>query len=154
MALQLSSRTIEPGGMIPAKYTCQGANVSPPLNWSGIPDGTKSLALIVDDPTTPNEPFSHWILYNIPPGLDHLEEDFSPDNNRQQGGVHGRNSFGEARYGGPCPPAGPAHRYAFRLFALDANLDLTPGANRAQLFDQMQGHILSQTELIGTYQLG
>ncbi len=150
MALRLESSAFEPGGAIPAMYTCQGENVSPPLQWSGVPAESKSLALIVDDPT-PREPFAHWVLYNIPVGLDHLEENFSPGGSNQKGGVHGRNDFGEARYGGPCPPPGPAHRYVFRLFALDVNLDMTPGANRAQLFDAMQGHILAQTELVGTY---
>ncbi len=154
MALQLSSSAFDPGGAIPARYTCQGDNVSPPLHWSGAPAGTKSLALIFDDPTTPSEPFSHWVLYNIPPGMDHFEENFSPDSDRRQGGVHGRNDFGEARYGGPCPPTGPAHRYVFRLFALDTSLDLTPGVNRAQLFDQIQGHILAETELVGAYSSG
>jgi Raf kinase inhibitor-like YbhB/YbcL family protein len=153
MSLRLSSSAFEPGGAIPAKYTCQGDNVSLPLHWEGAPAGTKSLALIVDDPTAPREPCSHWVLYNIPPGLDHLEENFS-DGRHAQGGVPGRNDFGGVGYGGPCPPQGPAHRYVFRLFALDKSLDLTPGAIHAQLFDFMQGHILAETELVGTYASG
>ncbi len=155
MSLQLTSSAFESGGAIPAKYTCQGANVSPPLSWQDLPSGTKSLVLIIDDPTSPrSEPFAHWVLYNIPPGLNHLEENFSPDSGRQQGGVHGRNSFGEDRYGGPCPPAGPAHHYYFRLYALDTNLDLSPGATRAQLIDAIHGHIMEETEMMATYAAG
>ncbi|MDX1662563.1 MAG: YbhB/YbcL family Raf kinase inhibitor-like protein [Candidatus Promineifilaceae bacterium] len=147
----LRSSTFEAGTTIPDKYTCDGENVSPPLRWGSVPDGARSLALIVDDPDAPAGVFTHWVLYNIQPNLLSLGEAISPGEETRELGTEGRNDFGNIRYEGPCPPAGPAHAYYFRLYALDTMLTLSAGATRAQLIDAMQGHILEKSELQGLY---
>jgi len=152
MALTLSSSAFEDGGAIPARYSCEGPNVSPPLSWRGLPDGTKSLALILDDPDAPRGLFTHWIVYNLPPDHDGLPENAAAHEVSQWGGSHGRNDFGQAAYGGPCPPRGDqAHRYYFRLYALDDRIELTAGASRPQVLDAIRDHVLARAELIGTY---
>lgn len=153
MTLELSSPQFEPGGEIPARFTCQGDDISPPLRWRGVPSDTKSLALICDDPDAPGGSFCHWAAYNLPPppDLNGLPEEVPPGGEIPQGGMQGRNDFGEVQYNGPCPPEGPEHNYYFRLYALDKSLDLLPGANRQQIFDAMQDHILEHTEMIGRY---
>ena len=128
--------------MIPRKYTCQGEDISPPLTIFDIPSGTKSLALINDDPDAPMGTWDHWILWDIKATAT-IAENTVP-------GVQGKNSWGRNDYGGPCPPSG-THRYFFKLYALDKTLDLTEGATKAHVLKAMAGHILAQAELIGLY---
>jgi hypothetical protein len=134
------------GGSIPPVYTCDGTNVSPPLAWQGAPEGTKSFALIVGDPDAPSGVWVHWVAYNIPGELSRLSPPL-PKNVLQ-----GKNSFDKTVYGGPCPPKeGGPHRYFFRLYALDALLNLAPGADIATLKAAMRGHVLGGAELMGLY---
>lgn len=148
--MNLTSSAFKSGDTIPNEYTCDGANISPPLTWMGVPPDTAAFALIVDDPDAPNGVFSHWVLYNISSERRAVEEGISPGDAADLANV-GRNDFGHQRYEGPCPPTGPAHIYYFRLYALDVTLELPAGATRAQLLDAMQGHILTHTELMGSY---
>jgi Raf kinase inhibitor-like YbhB/YbcL family protein len=153
--MKLSSRAFSEQGEIPSLYTCQGKDVSPPLGWSGLPEGTKSLALIVDDPDAPDpaapkRTWVHWVLYDIPPTTTGLDEAMTaarlPPGTRE-----GTNDWNRTGYGGPCPPIG-RHRYFFKLYALDTVLpDLGP-ARKAELEKAMEGHVLGKTELVGTYQ--
>jgi hypothetical protein len=154
MALTLTSPTFESGDPIPAQYTCEGENVSPPLSWRYGPEGTESLALVCEDPDAPGGTFIHWVLYDIPADMDGLPEDVPPDTRLSWGGAQGRNDFGNVGYGGPCPPTGETHRYYFRLYALDESLDLPPGATRHQLVSRIQDHVLEQAELIGRFSRG
>lgn len=151
MALALKSSAFLEGETIPATYTCDGADVSPPLQWVDVPIETQSLALLCDDPDSARNPWSHWVLYDLPDGTRKLPEGYPPGPEPEPGGKQGRNDFGDAAYGGPCPGGGATHHYYFRLYALDERLDLPPGATRAQLLDRMQGHILAETELMGLY---
>jgi hypothetical protein len=150
--LQLTSAAFSSREEIPEQYTCEGENFSPPLNWDDVPDEAESLALVCDDPAAPSGTFTHWIIYNIPPLRDGIPAHFSPGVDTSEGIREGRNSFGNVRYDGPCPPtSGDAHNYHFRLYALDSELDLAPGANRDQLFDVMHDHVIDETELVGTF---
>jgi hypothetical protein len=146
MAVKLSSTVFSDGEMIPKKYSCDADNISPPLEWSDIPDGTKSLALIVDDPDAPAGNWVHWILYNISADQDNLVEGVAGI------GEQGKNTSGKISYSGPCPPKGPAHRYFFKIYAIEIVLDLEPGATKNELERAMQGHILAQGQLMGKYQ--
>ena len=149
--MEISSSAFEAGRAIPDRYTCEGENISPPLDWDFLPEGTKSLALIMDDPDAPaDEPFSHWVLYNIPIDWRGLPEDFQPG--ASWDGERGRNSMGNTRYEGPCPPIGENHQYYFRLYAVDTLLDFGEGATRAQVIDALREHTLEETETIGAYQ--
>ena len=134
---------------IPARYSCDGDNISPELVWTEPPAGTQSLALICDDPDAPGGTWVHWVAYNISADARGLPEAVA-DDAALSGGTHGENSWGRADYGGPCPPSG-THRYFFKLYALDTVLGLEPGVNKAQLLDAMEGHILEEVELMGTY---
>jgi Raf kinase inhibitor-like YbhB/YbcL family protein len=145
MALQVTSAAFPEGGTIPRKYTCEGENISPPLSWSGAPAGTRSLALVVDDPDAPRGDWVHWVLYGLPPGLAALEE------GAPGVGAPGVNDYRRPGYAGPCPPPGPAHRYFFKIYALDAPLDLKAGATKAELERAMKGHILAEGQLVGKY---
>ncbi len=149
--MQLSTNAFTPGGEIPARFTCTGADLSPELTWSGVPEGTKSLVLIVDDPDAPRGTFTHWLLYDLPPKTQKLGEAVRSVDELPGGGKQGRNDFGNIGYGGPCPPPGRPHRYFFRLYALDTMLDLKPGASRKEVEQKMQGHILAQAELMGKF---
>ena len=154
MALALTSTAFEPGGAIPAEYTCQGKNVSVPLAWSGLPVGTRSLALIVDDPDAPDPAapkmtWVHWVLYNIPPTATGLPEAVEPKA-LPAGTLEGRNDWGRTGYGGPCPPVG-RHRYFFKLYALDVALPDLGQPDKARLERAMKGHVLAQQQLVGTY---
>ena len=154
MALALTSTAFEPGGAIPAAYTCQGKNVSVPLAWGGLPAGTRSLALIVDDPDAPDPAapkmtWVHWVLYNIPPTATGLPEAVEPKA-LPAGTLEGRNDWGRTGYGGPCPPVG-RHRYFFKLYALDVPLPDLGQPDKARLERAMQGHVLVQQQLVGTY---
>ncbi|MGD0209377.1 MAG: YbhB/YbcL family Raf kinase inhibitor-like protein [Desulfomonilia bacterium] len=149
-AFELKSTAFTAGGMIPLPYTCQGKDISPPLAWTGAPDGTKGFALICDDPDAPMGTWVHWVYYNIPSSCSSLPE-ASPKTERPAlGGIHGKSSFGDFGYGGPCPPWG-THRYYFRLYALDTMLSLGSGASKKDLLKAMEGHVLAKTELLGTY---
>ena len=150
MAIHMTSRAFTEGSVIPQKYTCDGEDVSPPLTWTGVPTGTRSLALICDDPDAPVGTWDHWVLYNIPGDAAGLPEGIPSDPILDTGGVQGKNSWGRTGYGGPCPPSG-THRYFFKLFAMDTLLDLKSGATTSQLLEAMQGHILAQGELMGRY---
>ncbi len=150
MGLGLSSAAFRPGGAIPEAYTCEGRDISPPLAWGEPPAGTKSFALISDDPDAPMGTWVHWVLYNLPPQARQLPEAFPTSSELADGTRQGTTDFGRTGYGGPCPPSG-THRYFFKLYALDAALDLAPGAGKADLERAMAGHIIAQAELMGTY---
>lgn len=135
---------------IPVKYSCDGDNVSSPLAWTDPPGGTVSFALINDDPDAPGGTWIHWVLYNIPGDTRSLEEAVPAQAELADGSLHGENSWGRFDYGGPCPPGG-THRYFFKLYALDSMLEVGPGADKATLLDVMEGHILAEAELMGTY---
>lgn len=149
MSIELSSPAFADGDAIPAKYSCDGEDVSPPLQWRNVPQGAQSLALIMDDPDAPRGTWVHWVLYDIPPETGELPENVAPDD-FLPGGSQGNSSWNRIGYGGPCPPGG-SHRYFFKLYALDALLNLDPGATKEQLLAAMEGHILAQGELMGTY---
>jgi len=150
MAFQISSPDFLQGQPIPRKFSCEGMDISPRLNWKDAPGGTASFALIVNDPDAPAGDWVHWILYNIPADSDELAEGIPGEKVLKNGALQGRNSWHQVRYGGPCPPSG-THRYFFRLYALDCRLKLEAGAERQELLRAMQGHILGQAELMGTY---
>lgn len=150
MAFELTSTAFTNGQAIPRKYTCDGDDISPPLEWANEPQGTLSLALIADDPDAPVGTWVHWVLYNVPAGTHTLPESVPPDAELSDGRRHGKNSWGRTGYGGPCPPGG-THRYFFKLYALDTVLDLGSGASKEQLLSAMEGHIVAQAELMGTY---
>jgi Raf kinase inhibitor-like YbhB/YbcL family protein len=144
-SISITSPAFQAGGDIPAKFTCNGTNVSPGLQISGVPNEAKSLVLIVDDPDAPRGLFTHWIVWNIDPKTTRVAENSAP-----AGGVQGTNDFGKRNYGGPCPPSG-THRYFFKIFALDTKLDLKPSAHRPELDAAMRGHLLAQGELMARY---
>lgn len=155
MTLTLSSPAFEHGGGIPATYTCEGRDVSPPLEWSGVPDGAKSLALIIDDPDAPDPKapktiWVHWVLYNIPTTATGLPEGVT-DRNLPAGTRIGINDSKDVGYGGPCPPRG-RHRYFHKLYALDAVLPDLGTPTKVQLEAAMRGHLVEQAELMGTYE--
>ncbi len=137
---------------MPAKYTRDGRNASPPLKWSGVPGEARSLALITDDPDAPGGTWVHWLLYDLPASVGELPENLHRNQYTAAGAKQGLNDFKHLGYGGPCPPPGKAHRYFFRLYALDIQLKLDPGAGRKDLERAMEDHILDQTQLMGTYQ--
>lgn len=143
--MKITSSAFADGTMLPARFTADGANVNPPLHISAVPAAAKSLVLIVDDPDAPAGPWNHWLLWNIAPETAAIAEDAAP-----KGAIAGKNDFGRTVYLGPSPPSG-THRYFFRLFALDKIIDLPPGADRVQLDQAMQGHVLASAELIGRY---
>ncbi len=149
--IKLTSTAFKQGESIPVKYTCDGADISPPLQWHRVPYGTRSIALIVDDPDAPAGTWVHWLYYNRLPEPKALPEGVA-DEMTPEGGVHGKNSFERLSYGGPCPPPGKPHRYFFKIFMLDVKLPLAPGASKAELERAMQPHILGLGELMGTYQ--
>ncbi|MFW6189289.1 MAG: YbhB/YbcL family Raf kinase inhibitor-like protein [Planctomycetota bacterium] len=142
--MELRSSAFENGGNIPSRYTCDGADVSPPLVISGVPNGADSLALVMDDPDAPGGTFDHWLVWNIPPETGEIPEGTEPQ------GVEGRTDFNKLVYGGPCPPSG-THTYRFRLYALDDVLDLKEGAGKAELQAAMEGHVLADALLEGDY---
>ena len=156
MAMTLTAPAFKPDGQIPSKYTCEGGNISPPLAWDGVPEGTESLVLIIDDPDAPDPKapqmvWVHWVVYNIPPDLKGLPENASRAG-LPQGTELGLNDFKKTGYGGPCPPIG-RHRYFHKLYALDITLDLRK-ASKPEIELAMKGHRLALAELIGTYQKG
>lgn len=150
MDIRVTSSAFEEGGMIPRKYTCDGADISPPLAWTGVPENAKTLALISDDPDAPMGTWVHWVLFNLPASEKGLPEGVPTDRELKNGARQGRNDFRHIGYGGPCPPSG-THRYFFKLYALDKALDLPAGTTRAELLQAMEGHILAQGQLMGRY---
>src|SRR5262245_53631864 len=151
MAFDLKSAAFAQGGDIPKKHTCDGADVSPPLEWTSPPSGTKALALVCEDPDAPAGLWVHWVLWGIPPSGNALAEGVKPDATLPDGSRQGRNDFGKLGHNGPCPPRGKPHRYFFRLYALAAMPELEPGVTRQQLLDAIKGHVLGQAELMGRY---
>src|SRR2546427_691416 len=148
--MDIKSQAFVPGALIPPKYTCDGADVSPPLSFTGAPAGTKSFALIADDPDAPMGTWVHWVAWNIPAGTRSLEEGVPKKETLPDGVRQGSNDFRRVGYGGPCPPSG-THRYFFRLYALDVTPNLPSTATRQDLEKAMQGHILGQADLMGKY---
>lgn len=151
MAMELKSSAFQSGAEIPRKYTCDGADVSPPLRWENTPAGTKAFALIADDPDAPAGTWVHWVIYDIAGETRELAEGVKPMETLPNGTKQGMNDFRRIGYGGPCPPPGPAHRYFFKLYSLDGETKLKPGATKQQLLDAMKGHILAEAELMGRY---
>lgn len=148
--MRLTSSAFQEGGKIPSKYTCEGANVNPELSISNVPRQAKSLVLIMDDPDVPefvrkDRMYDHWVIFNMPPTTTHIPE------NSQPPGIPGKNTSGGFNYIGPCPPD-REHRYFFKLYALDCELDLPKGASKTEIEQAMKGHILTQTQLMGRYE--
>lgn len=150
MEMKLKSNAFSEGGFIPAQYTCDGKDISPPLTWEGVPPETKSIALICDDPDAPMGTWVHWVVYNLPPSINGLQENQPKESALLNGGKQGKNDFGRYGYGGPCPPGG-THRYFFKLYALDTILQLKTGVTKKKLLKAMESHILSHGELVGKY---
>lgn len=145
MALEITSPFFKDGGMIPRKFTCQGEDVNPQLDISGVPANARSLVLIMDDPDAPMGTWDHWVVWNIPPDVKSI-----PENSVPEGAIQGRNSWGKNEYGGPCPPHG-VHRYFFKLYALDILLNISPKSTKKDVEKAMKGHIIEKAELIGKY---
>ena len=151
MSLTLSSPSFSNGGDIAKKFTCEGADLSPQMSWTDPPAGTKSFALLVDDPDAPVGNWNHWALWNLPPSARGLSEGMSKEARLPDGSQQGLNDFRKTGYNGPCPPAGKPHRYYFKLFALDAKLDLKAGSGKPELEAAIKGHILAQAESMGRF---
>jgi Raf kinase inhibitor-like YbhB/YbcL family protein len=149
--ISISSEAFRAGDAIPVEYTCDGRDISPALSWSGIPAGTQSIALIMDDPDAPMGTWVHWVLFNIPPNATGLPEGVPKHETLSDGSVQGMTDFRRVGYGGPCPPPGKPHRYYFRIYALDTKLSLTSKATKADVVKAMEGHILARGELMGKY---
>jgi Raf kinase inhibitor-like YbhB/YbcL family protein len=142
----LESSAFQNAEAVPSRHTCEGEDVSPPLRWTNVPEGTRSLALVVDDPDAPGRVFTHWIAWGLDPASSGLGEGEGAPS-------EGENDFGTSGYRGPCPPPGHGrHRYVFRVYALDADLDLGGGASKAELEQAIEGHVLTMAELVGTYE--
>ena len=150
MSLSITSPAFKQGGRIPSKYTCDGMDISPGLEWSDVPEGTRSFTIIADDPDAPVGTWIHWVFCNIPGEKRTLPEALPPDASLPDGSMQGKNSWGRPGYGGPCPPGG-THRYFFRLYALDTVLELKSGVSENDLLKAMKGHILAGAELMGLY---
>lgn len=150
-AMKMQTSAFTSGQMIPQKFTCDGQDVSPALAWSDAPQTTKSFSLIADDPDAPAGTWVHWVIFNLPPQTQALPEGV-PQSDSTHGATQGRNDFGKIGYNGPCPPPGKPHRYFFKLYALDSTLNLKAGAKKRDVEQAMQGRILAQAELMGTYQ--
>lgn len=152
MAFQITTTAFRDGGSIPKKFTCDGPDVSPALAWSDPPPGTKSLAIIVDDPDAPGGTWVHWVLYDLPADTRKLPEGVEKDRELKNGALQGRNDFGKIGYNGPCPPRGSEHRYFFKIYALDSKCGLKAGAAKSDLERAMNRHVLAQAQFIGKYQ--
>ena len=150
MEITVTSSAFEEGQLMPSKYTCDGQDISPSLQWSGINESAESIALICDDPDAPGRTWVHWVIYNLPADTTVLEENIAPTQALPGAAKQGTTDFGTIGYGGPCPPSG-THRYFFKVYALDSTVDLPAGATKQQLLDAMQGHIIGQGQLIGNY---
>ncbi len=151
MKIDLSSPAFHEGATIPKPYTADGKNVSPQLHWADPPQGTKSFALICDDPDAPRGAWVHWVIFHLPAEQRGLDEGIATQSELPSGARQGTNDFGKIGYGGPAPPPGEPHRYLFKVYALDTALDLAPGANKSQLVAAMKGHVLGEGQLMGRY---
>ena len=151
MSFDLSSASFAAAQLIPTRFTCEGSDASPELSWKDAPNAARSFALIADDPDAPVGTWVHWVLYNLPADAKELPEGVQKQEQLPNGALQGRNDFRKIGYGGPCPPAGKAHRYFFKLYALDSKLDLKAGASKADLEGAMKGHILGQAQIVGLY---
>jgi Raf kinase inhibitor-like YbhB/YbcL family protein len=151
MSFQISTSAFSEGGIIPKKHTCDGPDLSPPLSWTEAAAATKSFALIADDPDAPVGTWVHWVLFNLPGASRQLPEGVKKEERLPDGTLQGRNDFRKIGYGGPCPPPGTPHRYFFKLYALDAMLNLKAGATRQDAERAMQGHVVGETQLMGRY---
>lgn len=151
ITLNLQCPVFSDGFQVPKDYTADGANDSPPLQWDDPPEGTQSFALVCDDPDAPRGTFVHWVLYNLPADTRELPPRIPPDRTLSNGSRQGTNDFGRIGYGGPSPPPGPAHRYHFKLYALNAPVALEAGATKEQLLAAMRDHQLAEGRLIGVY---
>jgi Raf kinase inhibitor-like YbhB/YbcL family protein len=151
MTIELTTNAFREGETVPKLYTGDGKDHSPPLKWADPPAGTKSLALIADDPDAPRGTWVHWVLFNLPAETRELKENVPTEKTLSNGAKQGTNDFRKIGYGGPAPPPGKPHRYFFKLYALDASLDLPPGATKEQVLAAMKGHILAEGQLMGKY---
>jgi len=151
VSFQISSPAFSAGGDIPKRFTCDGPDVSPKLAWNEPPAKTQALVLIMDDPDAPVGTWVHWVLFDLAAGTRELAEGVATQEQVLGGAKQGRNDFGAIGYGGPCPPPGKPHRYFFKLYAVDGNVNLKPGATKAEVEHAMKGHILAQAELMGRY---
>jgi hypothetical protein len=151
MPLELKSPDFSSGEIIPRQFTCDGADMSPALEWNDPPAATKSFALVADDPDAPVGTWVHWVLFNLPATARSLAENAPKKEQMADGSLQGRNDFGKIGYGGPCPPPGKPHRYFFKLYAVDTKLNLKPGAPKKDVERAIQGHILAQGEWMGRY---
>ena len=150
MKIELKSDAFDEAGMIPKEHTCDGADISPALRWTSVPESAESIALICDDPDAPMGTWVHWVLFNLPPDTQELPENVPHDRMLPNGARQGTSDFGSIGYGGPCPPSG-THRYFFKIYALDTVLDLCEGASKDELVHAMHGHILAEGQLMGRY---
>lgn len=149
--MDVTSPAFKNGERIPVIYTADGKDMSPPLRWSGGPEGVAEFAIICDDPDAPGNTFTHWVIYRIPGSYDRLDEGIRQEPELDNGAMQGTNSFGNTGYGGPAPPKGNPHRYIFTVYALDAKLNLPPGITKQELQEAMQGHVIGMGKLIGLY---
>lgn len=153
--IKISSPAFKHGEAIPKKYACDQQDISPKIKWSNLPEGTKSITLLMEDPDAPKVHWVHWLLYNLPPEANHLPQNTTPENIPYKKAKHGNNNFRQLKYGGPCPPKGDgSHRYRFKIFALDTVLDLEKGANIKKVLEVMKGHVIGKGQLIGTFERG
>ncbi|ULA67020.1 MAG: YbhB/YbcL family Raf kinase inhibitor-like protein [Nitrospira sp.] len=151
MPFELTGSTFKEGELVPKEHTCEGEDVSPPLRWNHPPAGTRSFALIADDPDAPGGTWVHWVMYNIPIDIRGLAEGLPAQEILPNDAQQGLNDFKRLGYGGPCPPPGKPHRYFFKLYALDQDLSLKPRATKAQVLDAMKGHVLAEAQLMGRF---
>jgi len=151
MGFAITSSAFQDGGDIPKKFTCDGEDVSPALNWSEVPAATKSFALIADDPDAPAGTWVHWVIYDLPANLRQLAENLPRESQFKAGGRQGTSDFRKTGYNGPCPPPGKPHRYFFKLYALDQPLNLKSGISKAELENAMRGHVLAQAQIMGRF---
>jgi Raf kinase inhibitor-like YbhB/YbcL family protein len=151
MAFELTSSVFKEGELIPKKYTCEGPDASPLLRWGNPPQGTRSFALIADDPDAPVGTWVHWVIFNLPPDARELPEGVPTQDTLPNGARQGLNDFKRVGYGGPCPPPGKPHRYYFKLYALDRVLDLKPRVTKAHVLDASKGHVLAEAQLMGKF---
>jgi len=151
MAIALTSLAFKEGDLIPKKHTCEGPDLSPQLRWTNAPKGTKSLALIADDPDAPVGTWVHWVIFNLPGETTELPEGVPAQETLPNGARQGLNDFKRVGYGGPCPPPGKPHRYYFKLYAVDVTLDLRSRATKAQVLESIRGHILGEAQLMGRF---